>query len=148
MNKERIMQNDKDDNISKKIEFQYSSNSHDSLLQSDQANLNITTTSSTDDLTRTNQVLSSTFHSKDSALGLSDDNLNQFISQEEQLNTSSLNLFQDKSKFHFLNIYIYHRNQRLNIKSSISNCHAYTFFFFCLVQLSLDFLSFIVSVYH
>ena len=35
-----------------------------------------TATSSTDDLSATNQLSSSAFHSKDSALGLSDDNLN------------------------------------------------------------------------
>ena len=34
-----------------------------------------TTTSSIDDLTKTKQLLSSAFYSKDSALGLSDDNL-------------------------------------------------------------------------
>lgn len=102
MNNDEIMANDND--ISKQIEYQYPSNSHDSLLQSDQINLNQTATSSTDDLTRTNQCFSfSTFRSKDSALGLSDDNLNQ---DEHELKTSSLNLFQDKSKF-YLNIHTY-----------------------------------------
>ncbi|CAF3616162.1 unnamed protein product [Rotaria sp. Silwood1] len=81
--------NDDDENIPKNLsstntndlssytiydKFQYSSNSHDSLNQSDH-NID-TTASSTDDLTQTNQFLTSTFHSKDSALGLSDDNLN------------------------------------------------------------------------
>jgi hypothetical protein len=57
MNNEQRMSNDNDDNITQQIEFQYPSN---------------------DDLTRINQFLSSTtFHSKDSALGLSDDQLNQ-----------------------------------------------------------------------
>jgi hypothetical protein len=57
MNNEQRMSNDNDTmNISQQIEYQYPS---------------------TDDLTRTNQLLTSTFHSKDSALGLSDDQLNQ-----------------------------------------------------------------------
>ncbi|CAF2306884.1 unnamed protein product [Rotaria sp. Silwood2] len=53
-------------------------NSHDSLLQTDHNLMNNinTATSSTDDLSSTNQLSSSAFHSKDSALGLSDDNLN------------------------------------------------------------------------
>ncbi|WP_317205558.1 hypothetical protein [Janthinobacterium sp.] len=63
-------------------EFPYTdqqhNHSHDSLLQLDHGtliHLN-TATSSTDDLSATNQLSSSAFHSKDSALGLSDDNLN------------------------------------------------------------------------
>ena len=55
-------------------------NSHDSLLQNDNDLLipiDITV-SSTDDLSLIPpQLSSSAFHSKDSALGLSDDNLNQ-----------------------------------------------------------------------
>jgi hypothetical protein len=53
-------------------------NSHDSLLQPDQHITDTinTTASSTDDLSATHQLSSSVFHSKDSALGLSDDNLN------------------------------------------------------------------------
>ncbi len=94
MNNERRMLNDNDDNISKQIEFQYPSNSHDSLLQT---HLNTTTTSSTDDLTRTNQFLSSTFHSKDSALGLSDDHLNK-IQSNELIIQEHISL-EDKSKF-------------------------------------------------
>jgi hypothetical protein len=94
-----------DDNILKQIEFNYLSNSHHSLLQSNDPNINIKT-SSIDDLTRTNQFLSSTFHSKDSALGLSDDNLNQIQSNEliiqEQHRISSLITLQDKSKFHLI----------------------------------------------
>ncbi|CAF4129395.1 unnamed protein product, partial [Rotaria sp. Silwood2] len=66
--------------------FQYSSNSHDSLDQSDH-HID-TTTSSIDDLTKTNQFLTSTFYSKDSALGLSDDNLNY-------LQTNQLIIFDD-----------------------------------------------------
>ncbi|CAF4689741.1 unnamed protein product, partial [Rotaria socialis] len=54
-------------------------NSHDSLLQPDHipimSTIN-TAASSSDDLSSTHQLLSSAFHSKDSALGLSDDNLN------------------------------------------------------------------------
>lgn len=54
-------------------------NSHDSLLQPDHNpimdNIN-TATSSSDDLSSSRQLSSSAFHSKDSALGLSDDNLN------------------------------------------------------------------------
>ena len=76
------------------IDFQYSSNSHDSLLQSDPHQFNPTSTSSTDDLTRTNPLLFSTFHSKDSALGLSDDHLNQTPSIIEET-------LEDKSKFFF-----------------------------------------------
>jgi len=113
MNNERMQNGDEqkssDDNISKQIEFHYSSNSHDSLLQSDHQNIDPTTTarSSIDDLTRTNQFLSSTFHSKDSALGLSDDNLNhqqlnELIIQEQQQKIPSLITFEDTSKFHFL----------------------------------------------
>lgn len=51
--------------------------SHDSLLQPDHHNMNNinTAASSTDDLSTTHQLSSSVFHSKDSALGLSDDNL-------------------------------------------------------------------------
>ncbi|UJR26376.1 hypothetical protein I4U23_007709 [Adineta vaga] len=50
--------------------------SHDSLLQPDHHMNNINTAaSSTDDLSTTHQLSSSVFHSKDSALGLSDDNL-------------------------------------------------------------------------
>ena len=55
-------------------------NSHDSLLQADYHPLDTmnTANSSTDDLstTTTHQLSASVFHSKDSALGLSDDNLN------------------------------------------------------------------------
>ena len=40
----------------------------------------------TDDLTRTNPNLSSTFYSKDSALGLSDDNLHQLSKFDEKSN--------------------------------------------------------------
>ncbi|CAF0928389.1 unnamed protein product [Rotaria sordida] len=107
MNNKRRMPNYDDDNdddekISKKIsttinpndlssytiyeKFQYSSNSHDSLNQSDH-HID-TTTSSIDDLTKTNQFLTSIFHSKDSALGLSDDNLNN-------LQTNQLIIFDD-----------------------------------------------------
>jgi hypothetical protein len=52
--------------------------SHDSLLQPDHHIMDTinTTASSTDDLSTTHQLSSSVFHSKDSALGLSDDNLN------------------------------------------------------------------------
>jgi hypothetical protein len=52
--------------------------SHDSLLRTDrEIIIHIdTATSSTDDLSLTHQLSSSAFHSKDSALGLSDDNLN------------------------------------------------------------------------
>jgi hypothetical protein len=119
MNNEPI-QND-DDDILKEIEYQYSSNSHDSLLQSDHPNFNTTTTSSIDDLPGINQLLSSTFYSKDSALGSSDDNLNntqstELIIQEEKI------IFQDKSKFnirhaHFFFFFFstYHIDQRLNI---------------------------------
>jgi len=136
-----------DDNILKQIEFYYSSNSHHSLLQSNDPNINIKT-SSIDDLTRTNQFLSSTFHSKDSALGLSDENLNQIQSNEliiqEQHRISSLITLQDKSKFHLISFstirhihfsffLTYHMDQRLNIllyRGSISDrrkdCHRYS----------------------
>jgi hypothetical protein len=112
MNNERMQTDDdeqksneiNDDSISKEIEFHFSSNSRDSLLQSDHPTIH-TTASSTDDLTRTNQFLSSTFHSKDSALGSSDDNLNHRQSNkliiQEQQQFSSLITLQDKSKFHF-----------------------------------------------
>ncbi|CAF1627908.1 unnamed protein product, partial [Adineta ricciae] len=56
-------------------EFQCSSHSHDSFLPSDQQM--DTATSSTDDLTKTNQFFSSNFYSKDSALDLSDDNFHR-----------------------------------------------------------------------
>ncbi|CAM4771306.1 unnamed protein product [Rotaria magnacalcarata] len=82
-------------------EFQFSSTSHDSLNQSDH-HID-TAASSIDDLTKTNQLLTSTFHSKDSALGLSDDNLNRTQSNEliifednEQQHTSLLITSQDK----------------------------------------------------
>jgi hypothetical protein len=93
MNNERIP-NDNEDQHSKQIEFQYSSNSHDSLLQSDLDTI--------DNLTHTNPIFSSIFHSKDSALGLSDDNLNQLKSNElmmfqEQERISSFTTLQDKS---------------------------------------------------
>lgn len=100
------------------IECQYPSNSHDSLLQSDLHHFNSTTLTTTivDDLTRTNQ----TFHSKDSALGLSDENLNHISSnalthleQDEQI--PSCSLLEDKSKFHLIN----------NLKI----CPKFTFFF-------------------
>ncbi|CAF1116738.1 unnamed protein product [Adineta steineri] len=57
---------------------QQHTDSHDSLLQPDHLIMNHinTAASSTDDLSTTNQLSSSVFHSKDSALGLSDDNLN------------------------------------------------------------------------
>ncbi|CAF1306271.1 unnamed protein product [Adineta steineri] len=57
---------------------QQHTDSHDSLLQTDHLIMNHinTAASSTDDLSTTNQLSSSVFHSKDSALGLSDDNLN------------------------------------------------------------------------
>ncbi len=57
---------------------QQHANSHDSLLLPDHHTMNNinTTASSTDDLSTTHQLSSSVFHSKDSALGLSDDNLN------------------------------------------------------------------------
>ena len=53
-------------------------NSHDSLLQPDYHLMDTmnTAASSTDDLSTTHQLSASVFHSKDSALGLSDDNLN------------------------------------------------------------------------
>lgn len=87
--------------------FQYASNSHDSLNQSDN-NID-TAASSIDDLTKANQFLTSTFHSKDSALGLSDDNLNFTQSNEltvfehdnKQHHTSSLVTSQDIGKFNF-----------------------------------------------
>ena len=52
-------------------------NSHDSLIQPDHREMNnmSRTASSTDDLSVTHQLSSSAFHSKDSALGLSDDNI-------------------------------------------------------------------------
>ncbi|CAF3459631.1 unnamed protein product [Rotaria socialis] len=81
--------------------FQSSSNSHDSLNQSDH-HID-TAASSIDDLTKTNQFLTSTFYSKDSALGLSDDNLDRTQSNEliifednEQQDTSLLITSQDK----------------------------------------------------
>jgi len=65
-------------------------NSHDSLLQVDYDHhhrdpIN-TATSSTDDLSTMNHLSASVFHSKDSALGLSDDNLN--IPQTNQFQTT------------------------------------------------------------
>jgi hypothetical protein len=105
-------------------------NSHDSLLQPDHHIMdNIkTTASSTDDLSTTHQLSSSVFHSKDSALGLSDDNLNclqtnQIIimdddndddddddEQQEQILSSSLPVQQDQSKYQ---IYVYISNVSL-----------------------------------
>lgn len=97
MNNERIS-NDLND----QIEFQYPSNSHDSLLQSDRHEFNPT---AEDDLTRTNQCFSSTYHSKDSALGLSDEHLNHLpnnsltqLEHDEQIPSNSL--LEDKSKSH------------------------------------------------
>ncbi len=91
-------------------------NSHDSLLQPDHHIIDTinTTASSTDDLSTTHQLSSSVFHSKDSALGLSDDNLNfpqrnpflimddddddddQQKQQQEILSSSSLLLIESK----------------------------------------------------
>jgi hypothetical protein len=100
-------------------------NSHDSLLQPDHHimdNIN-TTASSTDDLSATRHLSSSVCHSKDSALGLSDDNLNclqtnQFIiinndddddddddDQEHQILSSSLPIQHDQSKYQ-ISIYL------------------------------------------
>ena len=122
------------------VECQYPSNSHDSLLQSDLHHFNSTTI--VDDLTRTNQQLSSTFHSKDSALGLSDENLNHnsltHLEHDEQI--PSCSLLEDKSKFHLINnlktcpkftfFSIYHQNQRLNrvLDECVADIpsHAYT----------------------
>ena len=86
-------------------------NSHDSLLQPDYHlgdHIN-TTASSTDDLSTTHQLSSSVFHSKDSALGLSDDNLNlpqtnQFIvidDDEDDDDQQRLPIQDDQSKFFF-----------------------------------------------
>lgn len=65
-------------------ESQYSSNSHDSFNQSDH-HMDVIT-SSNDDLTKANQLLSSTFYSKDSALGLSDDHIN-ILQSNDSTNT-------------------------------------------------------------
>jgi hypothetical protein len=91
-------------------------NSHDSLLQTDHEMLMpIHTTgassSSTDDLSLVTPNLSlSAFHSKDSALGLSDDNLNCVRSNplntiptdddEQQISSSSLAMPTSQSKYH------------------------------------------------
>lgn len=81
-------------------ELQYSSNSHDSFLQSD-PHMD-TVTSSTDDSSKVNQFFSPNFCSKDSALDLSDDQLHRLAASEpdddvaERLATSSV--VQDKSK--------------------------------------------------
>ena len=101
-----------DDNISNMLPIAYpiydqcqcSSNDRSSLHQLDH-HIDMTA-SSIDDLTQTNQVLASTFHSKDSALGLSNDNLNYLQMNElnifddihKQQQTSLLIAFQDQSK--------------------------------------------------
>ncbi|CAF0791943.1 unnamed protein product [Rotaria sp. Silwood1] len=95
-------------------------NSHDSLLQADHHIMNNinTAASSTDDLSSTNQLSLSAFPSKDSALGLSDDNLNWIQTkqsiirnnydhdddddvddeqQEQQISLSSLSVQYDKT---------------------------------------------------
>ena len=80
------------------IEFPYPSNSHDSLLQSDTQDFHPPTITD-DSTTRTNQ-----YHSKDSALGLSNENLDHLpsnsLTHEEQIPSSSL--LEDKSKSHFI----------------------------------------------
>lgn len=93
--------------------------SHDSLLQSDHRTMNNinTAASSIDDLSTTHHLSSSVFHSKDSALGLSDDNLNclqanQYIIMDDdddeddeddddlhQQISTSLRIQHDKSKY-------------------------------------------------
>ena len=93
--------------------------SHDSLLQPDHHLMNKTHTaaSSTDDLSTTNHLSSSAFHSKDSALGLSDDNLNRVQTNksitiddddddQQQVSSLSLQGQHDKSKYEIY-IYIY-----------------------------------------
>jgi hypothetical protein len=92
------MQKDNDELASE--QFQYYTNSHDSLLQSDH-HID-TATSSMDDLTKPNHLLLSTFHSKDSALDLSDDHLDRpqlsevtSLDDDQQQGSSS---FYDKSK--------------------------------------------------
>ncbi|CAF1627849.1 unnamed protein product, partial [Adineta ricciae] len=79
-------------------EFQCSSHSHDSFLPSDQQM--DTATSSTDDLTKTNQFFSSNFYSKDSALDLSDDNFHRppiSDNDDDQERIVPLNKLQDKT---------------------------------------------------
>lgn len=73
--------------------------SHDSLLQPDHLTMNNinTAASSTDDLSTTHQLSASVFHSKDSALGLSDDHLNK-IQSNELIIQEHISL-EDKSKF-------------------------------------------------
>ena len=83
-------------------EFQCSSHSHDSFLPSDQQM--DTATSSTDDLTKTNQFFSSNFYSKDSALDLSDDNFHRppiSDNDDDQERIVPSNKLQDKSKLDF-----------------------------------------------
>jgi len=122
MNNEPIQNDDDDDDdISKQIEYQYSSNSHDSLLQSDHPNFN-TTTSSIDDLPQINQLLSSTFYSRDSALGLSDDNLNNTQSNELIIQEQKT-VFQDKSKFNIRHAHFFSFFFNLSYRSKVK----YTF---------------------
>jgi hypothetical protein len=75
-------------------EYQSCTNSHDSLLQPV-----YTEESSTDDLTKLNPFFPSTFHSKDSALDLSEENIPQLTS-ESPPSSSSTTEQTSKSFFH------------------------------------------------
>lgn len=79
-----------DDFQRRDIPLQPHTDSHDSLLQPDlhhpMMNNGNTAASSTDDLSSTHQLSSSVFHSKDSALGLSDDNLHYLQTNPHLLN--------------------------------------------------------------
>lgn len=124
MNNERIS-----NEMNDQIECQYPSNSHDSLLQSDHDHCHSMTI--VDELTRTNQQLSSTFHSKDSALGLSDEYLNHIqinsLTHDEQI--PSCSLLEDKSKFHFhsqpqdvFEVYFFNLSAESKVKSRVRVC--------------------------
>jgi hypothetical protein len=102
-------------------EFQYYSNSHDLLIPLDHHM--DTTTSSTDDLTKTNQFLLSDFYSKDSAVYLSDETFNRsntLDNADEQEQIVPLTTLQDKSKQNLIFFFVpclgfYRVDQRLYI---------------------------------
>ena len=106
----------------REIQSYQHANSHDSLIQPDRREMNKMSraASSTDDLSITYHLSSSAFHSKDSALGLSDDNItcpetNQIIiksddgdddnnhdhqqQKQQQQQVSSLSVQHNKSKY-------------------------------------------------
>ena len=94
-------------------EYPSCANSHDSLLQPA-----YTEESSTDDLTKLNAFFPSTFHSKDSALDLSEENLLQLSSESRSSSTTeqtSKSFFRSWDASHSLHIWTMSTERSLSV---------------------------------